>query len=124
MVTNKWHSTRIQRLVRRFRNSVIRVRNRLCLLSGTHSHALLLQAKVEMFVSMQQLLQQLGSQSLVDSAEKLVQLMLEHVGEYNTRHGCGQAHLGSCIVCRGDRSQQRSLNSTRMRARYRDIHCL
>ena len=34
-----------------------------------------------MFVSMQKLLQQLGSHSLVDSSEKLVQLMLEHIGE-------------------------------------------
>lgn len=41
---------------------------------------------------MQQLLQQLGCQSLVDSAEKLVQLMLEHVGEYSTPHSCGHAH--------------------------------
>ena len=36
-----------------------------------------------MFVSMQQLLQQPAHQSLVDSAEKLVQLMLEHIGECN-----------------------------------------
>lgn len=73
-----------------------------------HTHGLLLQAKVAMFISMQQLLRQLGSQSLVDSAEKLVQLMLEHVGEYNTPHSCGQAHLISCSQCRGDRLQQLS----------------
>lgn len=36
-----------------------------------------------MFVSMQQLLHQPANQSLVDSSEKLVQLMLEHIGDCN-----------------------------------------
>ena len=76
-----------------------------------------LQAKVEMFVTMQQLLRQLGSESLVDSAEKVVQLMLEHIGEHSGPHSWGQAHLGSCIQCRGYQSQQRLLDQTGVHAR-------
>lgn len=52
------------------------------------THMLFVQAKVEMFVSMQQLLQQPAHQSLVESAEKLVQLMLEHIGECNAPYHC------------------------------------
>ena len=61
-------------------------------------HILLLQAKVEMFVSMQQLLQQPAHQSLVESAEKLVQLVLEHIGECNATSSEAQ-DCSLCLCC-------------------------
>lgn len=59
-----------------------------------------LQAKVGMFVSMQQLLQQASSQSLLESSDKLVQLLLEHIGEsfpVTSRIGQTQSTTGSYL---------------------------
>ena len=56
-----------------------------------------LQAKLDMFVAMQHLLQQATGPAWPDFAgwsEKLVQIMLEHVGRYN-QNCC----LVSCVVC-------------------------
>jgi len=56
-----------------------------------------LQAKLDMFVAMQQLLQQATGPAWSDFAgcsEKLVQIMLEHIGRYN-KTCC----LASCVVC-------------------------
>ena len=49
-----------------------------------------MQAKVEMFVAMQQLLQQSTGQAWPDwagSGEKLTQLMVEHIGRHNMMLG-------------------------------------
>ena len=55
-----------------------------------------LQAKLDMFVAMQQLLQQATGPAWSDFAgcsEKLVQIMLEHIGRYNQK-----CCLASCVA--------------------------